>query len=197
MQRPRQLVDASPETELLAPVSSSDVLRAVCVLISQSEGTEASRALAGLLRALYLDTSSFNFATLDCLGPINRRYAERLISARLWDTCDIEEWEQAYDLVCNYEFAQGDPMLARRQEIFPSEEGELETLQSTSADEGPSLSGKAISAASAALMVANQAVAGAGKGPAGSIRSEAMLLSDKLMYSFVLALVAILIFVLV
>jgi hypothetical protein len=197
MERAQDLIESSVETELLAPASSADLLRTVCVLITQNSGTEASRALAGLVRALYLDTSAFNFASLDCLGPVYRRYAERLIGARLWDACDIEEWEQAYDLVNNYEFAQAEAILARHEEISPIEEARLDAIERDDLVERPFSEGKRPSLGSAAMMMANQAVTAAGKGPAINVRSATMaLFSDKLMYSVVLAIVAILIFIL-
>jgi hypothetical protein len=198
MRRAQELIESSAEAELLAPANSADVLRAVCVLISQNEGTEASRALASLLRALYLDTSSFNFATLDCLGPVNRRYAERLISARLWDAFDLEEWEQAYDLVSNYEFAQGDPILARPHEISAVEEARVEALETADRVESPFSKDRRAPLSSAGLTLLKQAASVIAKSPAGNPRADAMrLLNDKLMYSVVLAIVAILIFILV
>lgn len=99
-------VDSSLETRLVAPASASELLEAVRAHIEQHPGTPSSRALAGLVRALYLGGSAFTFDSLDCLGPLARRHAERLISARLWDACAAEEWERAYAVVSAYEFAE-------------------------------------------------------------------------------------------
>jgi hypothetical protein len=48
----------------------------------------------------------FTFESLDCLGPVSRRHAERLISARLWNTWPEEEWQKAFAAVSAYEFKE-------------------------------------------------------------------------------------------
>ena len=94
----------SLERALLEPAAAKDTLRAVCAHITANEGAESSRALAGLVRALYLDASTFTFESLDCLGPVTRRHAEHMISARLWNTWPEEEWQKAFAAVSAYEF---------------------------------------------------------------------------------------------
>ena len=96
----------SLERALLGPAAVQDTLRAVCAHITANEGAESSRALAGLVRALYLDASTFTFESLDCLGPVTRRHAEHMISARLWNTWPEEEWQKAFAAVSAYEFKE-------------------------------------------------------------------------------------------
>jgi hypothetical protein len=100
------------ENAILQFENTADTLRAVCAHVTANEGAESSRALASLIRALYLDASAFTFEALDCLGPATRRQAERLISARLWGTCLEEEWQKAFDAVCAYEFKERSSSLA-------------------------------------------------------------------------------------
>lgn len=102
----RESLESSLESRLVAPASASASLEAVRAHIEQHPGTQSSRALAGLVRALYLGGSAFTFDSLDCLGPLARRHAECLIGARLWDACAADEWERAYALVSAYEFAE-------------------------------------------------------------------------------------------
>ena len=92
------------EAALLIPPDEADTLKAVCAHITQHSGDPSSRALAGLVRALYQESGNFNFESLDCLGPLMRRHAERLISARLWSALTDQEWQQAYAAVASYEF---------------------------------------------------------------------------------------------
>jgi hypothetical protein len=100
----------SVERALLEPAAAKETLRAVCAHITKNEGADSSRALASLIRALYLDASTFTFESLDCLGPVTRRHAERLISARLWNTWPDEEWQQAFAAVSAYEFKEAKSM---------------------------------------------------------------------------------------
>jgi hypothetical protein len=92
------------EAALLIPPDEADTLKVVCAHITQHGGEPSSRALAGLVRALYQDASNFNFESLDCLGPLMRRHAERLISARLWSAVTDHEWQQAFAAVASYEY---------------------------------------------------------------------------------------------
>lgn len=94
------------EAALLTPANESDTLKAVCAHIIQHAGDPSSRALAALVRALYEDASAFNFESLDCLGPVTRQYAERLISARLWGALPEAEWQQAVSTVASYELKE-------------------------------------------------------------------------------------------
>ena len=107
------------EAALLIPPDEADTLKAVCAHITQHSGDPSSRALAGLVRALYQDTSSFNFDSLDCLGPLMRRHAERLISARLWSAVTDHEWQQAYAAVAAYEFKDNVAKLANAPKTSP------------------------------------------------------------------------------
>jgi hypothetical protein len=100
------------EAALLIPPDEADTLKAVCAHITQHSGDPSSRALAGLVRALYQDSGNFNFESLDCLGPLMRRHAERLISARLWSALTDHEWQQAYSAVASYEFKDNVTKLA-------------------------------------------------------------------------------------
>jgi hypothetical protein len=100
------------EAALLIPPDEADTLKAVCAHITQHSGDPSSRALAGLVRALYQDAGNFNFDSLDCLGPLMRRHAERLISARLWSALTDHEWQQAYAAVASYEFKDNVAKLA-------------------------------------------------------------------------------------
>src|SRR5688572_17165148 len=54
------------EAALLIPPDEADTLKVVCAHITQHGGEPSSRALAGLVRALYQDASNFNFESLDC-----------------------------------------------------------------------------------------------------------------------------------
>jgi hypothetical protein len=100
------------EAALLIPPGEADTLKAVCAHITQHSGDPSSRALAGLVRALYQNAENFNFDSLDCLGPLMRRHAERLISARLWSALTDHEWQQAYAAVASYEFKDNVAKLA-------------------------------------------------------------------------------------
>ena len=91
------------EATLLRPANEAETLKAVCSYITQHPGEASSRTLAALVRALYEDANAFNFESLDCLGPVTRRHAERLISARLWGTLPENEWQQAVSTVSSYE----------------------------------------------------------------------------------------------
>jgi hypothetical protein len=107
------------EAALLIPPDEADTLKAVCAHITQHSGDPSSRALAGLVRALYQEDGSFNFESLDCLGPLMRRHAERLISARLWSALTDHEWQQAYAAVASYEFKENVAKLAASAKASP------------------------------------------------------------------------------
>jgi hypothetical protein len=107
------------EAALLIPPDEADTLKAVCAHITRHSGDPSSRALAGLVRALYQNADNFNFDSLDCLGPLMRRHAERLISARLWSALTDHEWQQAYAAVASYEFKDNVAKLAAAPKVAP------------------------------------------------------------------------------
>jgi hypothetical protein len=107
------------EAALLIPPDEADTLKAVCAHITQHSGDPSSRALAGLVRALYQNAENFNFDSLDCLGPLMRRHAERLISARLWSALSDNEWQQAYAAVASFEFKDSLAKLAAGPKAAP------------------------------------------------------------------------------
>jgi hypothetical protein len=107
------------EAALLIPPDEADTLKAVCAHITRHSGDPSSRALAGLVRALYQNADNFNFDSLDCLGPLMRRHAERLISARLWSALTDHEWQQAYAAVASYEFKDNVAKLAAAPKTAP------------------------------------------------------------------------------
>jgi hypothetical protein len=108
------------EAALLIPPDEADTLKAVCAHITRHGGDPSSRALAGLVRALYQNADNFNFDSLDCLGPLMRRHAERLISARLWSALTDHEWQQAYAAVASYEFKDNVAKLAAAPKAAPA-----------------------------------------------------------------------------
>ena len=91
------------EATLLKPTNEADTLKAVSAYITQHPDDPGSRALAALVGALYQDANAFSFEALDCLGPVTRRYAERLISARLWGALPEAEWQQAVSIASSFE----------------------------------------------------------------------------------------------
>ena len=111
------------EQEALAPVASdaraaatmdslalldtvtpnATLLAAASAFVAGSPGTQPSRILAGLIRALYLDGSVFHFDLLERLDPEQRAWAEGLIKAKLERLIPLEEWGRAYDIVRNFE----------------------------------------------------------------------------------------------
>jgi hypothetical protein len=91
------------EATLLKPAEGADTLKAVCAHIAQHPEDPSSRVLAALIRALHENASAFSFETLDCLGPVTRKYAERLISGRLWGAFPEAEWQQAVAAVTSFE----------------------------------------------------------------------------------------------
>lgn len=89
------LVDTlKPNATLLAVAAS---------YVAGNSGTAASRILAGLIRALYLDGSVFHFDLLESLDPEQRTWAEGLIKAKLERLIPLDEWDRAYDIVRNLE----------------------------------------------------------------------------------------------
>jgi hypothetical protein len=134
------------EAALLIPPGEADTLKAVCAHITQHSGDPSSRALAGLVRALYQDVGNFNFDSLDCLGPLMRRHAERLISARLWSALTDHEWQQAYAAVASYEFKDNVAKLAAaRSAPEPAlvSESRMAGLSKTAAETRPAAEAKA------------------------------------------------------
>lgn len=78
-------------------------LAAVYSRITKRRGTETASILAGLVRALYLDTSSFHFDSLERLDESSRRLAEALIRAKLSGSIPQERWEKAHHLTREFE----------------------------------------------------------------------------------------------
>lgn len=110
--------DLLAETELGHPASGSVValptagmggrlLPAVCSHVIQNKATEASRILAGLVRALYLDGTQFQFDALQRLPAHWRTVGEALITAKLEQRIPLDEWERAYEIVKDYEALNG------------------------------------------------------------------------------------------
>ncbi len=70
--------------------------RALCEAIGRDEGAESALVLSDLIRALYLDETSFHFGQLDALGPKACQIAQGLLQGRLGRNFPLEYWEQAY-----------------------------------------------------------------------------------------------------
>ena len=68
----------------------------LCEAIGRDEGAESARVLSDLIRALYLDETTFHFGRLDVLGPKACAIAQALVQARLDRDRPLEYWEQAY-----------------------------------------------------------------------------------------------------
>jgi DedD protein len=80
-----------------------ELLAAVYSHMSEHRQHETSRILAGLIRALHLDSSSFQFECLQRLDPVSRAFAEALIKARLANAFPVDSWENAYHLTREFE----------------------------------------------------------------------------------------------
>lgn len=79
------------------PKNSDDPLRDVSEIIVQAKHAPTATALANLIRALYLDQSTFTFNLLESLDPDSRALAAQLIAAHLTNRYRADEWERAYE----------------------------------------------------------------------------------------------------
>lgn len=78
---------------------SDDPLAEASALIQAGKHTPTASALANLIRALYLDQSTFTFNMLEALDPQQRQLASQLIAAHLDNRYRADEWERAYEIV--------------------------------------------------------------------------------------------------
>lgn len=76
-----------------------DPLAEASALIQAGKHVPTASALANLIRALYLDQSTFTFNTLETLDPQRRQLASELIAAHLDNRYRADEWERAYEIV--------------------------------------------------------------------------------------------------
>lgn len=76
-----------------------DPLAEASALIQTGGHAPTASALANLIRALYLDQSTFTFNMLEALDPQQRQLASQLIAAHLDNRYRADEWERAYETV--------------------------------------------------------------------------------------------------
>lgn len=94
--------------EPVAPVPAEksgeyvDPLSEISKIVSDGQRPGTSHALANLVRALYLDQSTFTFNTLEPLDDDMRALAAALIDAHLNNRYRADEWERAYEAVKPY-----------------------------------------------------------------------------------------------
>ena len=85
--------------------ATEQLLHSVTDTIRLQAGSSASRHLAGLIRALYLDGTNLTFDGLLELDAAHRQTALMLIQARLNGQLPMDAWEAAYERVKALEFA--------------------------------------------------------------------------------------------
>lgn len=76
-----------------------DPLAEASAIIQARKHAPSALALANLIRALYLDQSTFTFNMLEALDPQQRQLASQLIAAHLDNRYRPDEWERAYEIV--------------------------------------------------------------------------------------------------
>ena len=78
-------------------VATQDPLAQVAEIMRSTTHAPTASALANLIRALYLDQSTFTFNMLESLPPDMRALAAELIAAHLKNRYRADEWERAYE----------------------------------------------------------------------------------------------------
>lgn len=76
-----------------------DPLAEASAIVQAGKHAPTASALANLIRALYLDQSTFTFNMLETLDPQQRQLASELIAAHLDNRYRADEWERAYEIV--------------------------------------------------------------------------------------------------
>lgn len=93
----------SSVAEPIEPVADfnriEDPLAEASAIIEAGKHAPTAAALANLIRALYLDQSTFTFNMLEALDPQQRQLASQLIASHLNDRYRADEWERAYEIV--------------------------------------------------------------------------------------------------
>lgn len=95
---------AATETRL-----SDDPLAEAGDIIAAAKHPPTASALANLIRALYLDQSTFTFNMLETLDPAMRQLAAQLIAAHLNNRYRADEWESAYEGVKTHALRNSKP----------------------------------------------------------------------------------------
>lgn len=99
---------AKPEPAIPEPATPqksqpyADPLAEASKIVAAGEQPGTAHALANLIRALYLDQSTFTFNTLEPLDDTTRALASALIDANLNNRYRADEWERAYETVKPY-----------------------------------------------------------------------------------------------
>lgn len=88
---------ADEEASGAASPTSSSLLDDVCKQVETRRHDPSSRALADLVRALYLEGTSFQFAALEDLNEADRSRACALVAAKLNGEYPMDDWELAYE----------------------------------------------------------------------------------------------------
>lgn len=78
-------------------LTTQDPLAQVAEIMRSTTHAPTASALANLVRALYLDQSTFTFNMLESLPADMRSLAAELIAAHLKDRYRADEWERAYE----------------------------------------------------------------------------------------------------
>lgn len=94
---PRAPTNPQPSGTEKSLQTSTDPLTEASNIISAAKHAPTAAALANLIRALYLDQSTFTFNLLEPLDPDSRRLAAQLVTAHLTNRYRADEWEQAYE----------------------------------------------------------------------------------------------------
>ena len=84
------------------PTGYADPLGEASKIVAAGEQPGTAHALANLIRALYLDQSTFTFNMLEPLDEETRALAAALIDANLKNRYRADEWERAYETVKPY-----------------------------------------------------------------------------------------------
>lgn len=83
-------------------VGYADPLSEIDKIVADGQRPATAHALANLVRALYLDQSTFTFNTLEPLDDDTRALAAALIDAHLNNRYRADEWERAYEAIKPY-----------------------------------------------------------------------------------------------
>ena len=89
--------DASEPPQLLPLDRRTPALEAVRARVARDR--PSAQGLIELIRALYLDGSTFTFNTIGDLSTEDRELANALIDAWLADPSAVDDWRDAYDAV--------------------------------------------------------------------------------------------------
>ena len=91
------LADQSETDPGSAPAPTPSLHDTVCERVARDPAT--AHGLVELVRALYLDGSSFEFHAIAELDAEDRALAKALVDAWLADPAAVDEWKQLYDAV--------------------------------------------------------------------------------------------------